>query len=64
MFDTDLDTPVDRLEQALVAAEQLIAQTRMRQAAVLRALDTGQTYSQDGAGSLQEWTRRLGCDRA
>ena len=57
MFDTDLDTPVDRLEQALVAAEQLIAQTRMRQAAVLRALDTGQTYSQDGAGSLQEWTR-------
>jgi hypothetical protein len=57
MFDTILGTPIDALEQELRAGEQFIARVRVRQAEILRTLDSVEVYRADGAASLQEWTR-------
>jgi hypothetical protein len=57
MFDVDLDVSPDRLEQVLLADEQLIARIRIRQAKVLAALDVAQVPLGDGAGTLAEWIR-------
>jgi hypothetical protein len=57
MFDVDLDVSPDRLEQVLLADEQLIARIRIHQAKVLAALDVAQVPLGDGAGTLAEWIR-------
>jgi hypothetical protein len=56
MFATELDTPVDTLEQQLLDREAAIAQLRIQQAELLRALDTAQVAQTDGSRSMLEWT--------
>jgi hypothetical protein len=57
MWDMDLDTSVDELEQDIVACERLITRLRIRQAGNLRILDVHQVDHMDGARSMQEWVR-------
>ena len=57
MFDVELETSVDELEQRLLACEALIAALRMQQVDTLRALDIAQVPRIDGSRSLQEWLR-------
>jgi hypothetical protein len=58
MFDVDLDslTP-DDLERSLLSVEGQIAELRLVQASLLRAVDVAQVPLADGCRSLQEWTR-------
>jgi hypothetical protein len=57
MFNTDLDTSIDDLEQGIIACEMVITQLRTRQADAVRALDVHQVNRMDGARSIQEWVR-------
>jgi hypothetical protein len=57
MLDTDLDTPIDALEQRLLAREQRIAQLRLEQVELLSRLDVRMVHRLDGSRSMQEWTR-------
>jgi hypothetical protein len=55
MFEGEITTSVDRLEQVLLDGERLITRIRARQATALRRLDRAQVQQSDGARSLKEW---------
>lgn len=57
MFEVDTDATPEFLERQLLAGEMLISQVRARQAEMLRAADSAQVHTREGAASIQEWVR-------
>ena len=55
MLDVDRATPVDVLEQRLLAREALIGRLRLEQAELIRELDQAQVAQVDGSRSMLEW---------